>query len=269
MRSFGPTRGAQRVFDGPVQEPRLRMPLRRGQHWSIVVTCSAVAFGCSSLDSGTSFSELPPMNATSGAGSIGSSGGASPQQGGMPQGGGGPHALAGVDAGGGGAPATAGGSAGAPSGVSGVSGAVGAAGGSAEGGSGGGGGAAGSGGLGSGGTDAAGGGAGTPVAFAEVKTILDRSCSGSLGCHGQLGRRPSLRSSDANLYETLETFVVSKCGGDKLVAPGTPSESALLEVVSGGCGSLRMPPSCSGSTCIPSTDLTTVTRWIESGAPRN
>lgn len=278
MRRFGPTRSAQRVVDGPVQEWSPRMTLRRGKHWSMVVACGAVAFGCSNLDSETSFSELPPMNAASGAGSLGSSGGASPQQGGMPQGGGGTQGLAGVDAGGGGAPpvagaatggggpATAGGSAGTSSGMSGGGGMLGAAGGSAAGGSGSGGNAAGSGGLGSGGTDAAGG---TPVAFAEVKTILDRSCSGSLGCHGQLGRRPSLRSSDANLYETLETFVVSKCGGDKLVAPRTPSESALIEVVSGGCGSLRMPPSCSGSTCLPSADLTALTRWIESGAPRN
>jgi hypothetical protein len=248
------------------------MTVRRGKHWSIVVTCGAVAFGCSSVDSGTAFSELPPMNA-SGAGATGSSGGASPQQGGMPQGSGGTLALAGVDAGGSGTPpvagaatsggaATAGGSAGTSSGMSGAGGMVGAAGGSAEGGSG-------SGGTGSAGSGAVGGGAGSPATFAEVKTVLDRGCSGALGCHGQLGRRPSLRSSDTNLYETLETVVVSKCGGDKLVVPGKPSESALIEVVSGGCGSLRMPPSCSSSTCLPSADLTTLTRWIEAGAPRN
>lgn len=252
------------------------MTLRRGQHWSIVVTCCAVAFGCSSLDSGTSFSETPPMNAGSGAGTLGASGGA-PQLGSTPQGGGGTEGLDGVDGGGGATPPVPGGTgnggapsvAGAGAAASGMGGMTGAAGGSAEGGSGHAGSAAGSGGSGSGGTGSAGGGASTPVAFAEVKTILDRSCSGSLGCHGQLGRRPSLRSSDANLYETLRTVTVARCGGDKLVVPGSPSESALVEVVSGGCGSLRMPPSCSSTACLPSADLMKLKQWVESGAPEN
>jgi hypothetical protein len=264
------------------------MTAHQARNWFRLAAGSLVALGCSAVDSDAVFSHVPPGGGASGAEGLGSSGGALPQAGSSLQAGAGADAFAGAGGGGaaplsGGGASSLGGASGGGSGSAGVSvGAGGSAGapaggsttvGGATGGSATGGlantaGTAASAGTASGGTQAAGGEMSAPVAFAQVKTILDRSCSGTLGCHGVFGRRPMLQSSDSNLSETLATFAVSKCSGHKLIVPGSRATSALVEVVSGGCGSLRMPPSCSSSTCISTADLTTLTTWIDAGAPR-
>jgi hypothetical protein len=92
------------------------------------------------------------------------------------------------------------------------------------------------------------------VKFSQVSSIVSRSCA---SCH-----------SNFQSYGTLTSHQVSACGGDKLVTANDSAHSALLELVLGQC-SILMPRGCSRAPCFSTTDIQTITDWINEGAPNN
>jgi hypothetical protein len=116
-----------------------------------------------------------------------------------------------------------------------------------------------------GGASMGGSGGGATVAFAAIKSLLDKSCA-VVGCHVTGGQSPNLSSSSASLPTTLTSTTVRQCGGDALVKASDTANSALLSVVTGKCSGLRMPVGCTNSMCLPAADITTITNWIQQGA---
>ena len=144
----------------------------------------------------------------------------------------------------------------------------------------------------SGATSAAGGsassaGAGSPgstgsaiePSFATVKLVFGggggiESCAAA-PCHGAGGNAPpgapvTLADND-QLYANLTTYVSMACGNRKLVTPGKPAESALLQILRGPCGlTPQMPYQCkpADGTCIPDEYVAAISQWILNGAPK-
>lgn len=110
------------------------------------------------------------------------------------------------------------------------------------------------------------GGAGSSVAFSQVAAIVQAQC-GKSTCHG--GRQtPSLTSSNlTTLYNTLTSTTVRQCGSDHLVTKNDTANSALLELPQGTCSNFIMPQGCTKTPCLASADMTTITNWINAGAP--
>lgn len=77
---------------------------------------------------------------------------------------------------------------------------------------------------------------------------------------------PNFGLAGDELYTLLTTFTVAKCADSPLIVPSNTAESAILKVVGHGCGEFYMPP----DTYEPFTEeeLTTLTAWVEAGAPR-
>jgi hypothetical protein len=73
--------------------------------------------------------------------------------------------------------------------------------------------------------------------------------------------------NNANLQTTLTTFAVSRCGGDPLVTPNDAANSSLLQLLNRQCMNLTMPLGCTTTPCIPAGEITTITNWINAGAP--
>lgn len=120
----------------------------------------------------------------------------------------------------------------------------------------------GTGGVGTGGTS---GGSSELANFATVRQIANLRC-GFSDCHAT-GDHLVLMD-DANLYTTLTTHTVTKCGGRTLVQPGTPEQSAFWLVMQGLCEALpRMPNGCVDN-CIPQEYIDGVGEWIANGAPQ-
>ena len=109
------------------------------------------------------------------------------------------------------------------------------------------------------------GGAGS-VAFSQVAAIIQAQC-GKSTCHG--GREnPNLTSTNlTTLYNTLTSTTVRQCGSDHLVTKNDTANSALLELPQGKCSNFIMPQGCTTTPCLASADLTTITNWINAGAP--
>lgn len=128
------------------------------------------------------------------------------------------------------------------------------------------------GGVGSGGKTAAGGrmnsggvaGATTTnSAYLQVQTVIEKKCG---ICHTLGGNQPDLTTTGNELYDTLATFRVRQCGGNPMVSPNNPAQSALLMVTTGKCGGLRMPQGCSGTSCVTSQEQQVISGWISEGA---
>jgi len=125
------------------------------------------------------------------------------------------------------------------------------------------------------------GGAEIPATFDTLKLILTMNqinCTGS-DCHGGVTQRIDLRPSVDGLYERLTTTTSEVCG-KLIVSPGYPDESALLQVLTTGCGNVvpnceigvecipRMPIECTeGVDCIPPDYIEALRQWIANGAP--
>ncbi len=77
---------------------------------------------------------------------------------------------------------------------------------------------------------------------------------------------PNFAEYDDALYTLLNTFTVEKCGGSPLITPGDTANSAILKVVSGGCGEFFMPPATYEN--FTAEELATITAWVEAGAPK-
>ncbi len=100
------------------------------------------------------------------------------------------------------------------------------------------------------------------MSFAQVTAVLQKNC---VVCHGPMAT-PALIQSDS-LYSTLTTTSISPCNGDSLVTPGDVASSALVSVLTGKCGQLKMPFGCDTTPCIPQADVDLISAWIEHGAP--
>ncbi len=124
------------------------------------------------------------------------------------------------------------------------------------------GGRAGSGGASMGGTTGSGGAS----SFSAVAAIFNSQC-GTSACHG--GRQsPNLTSSNlTTLYSTLTNTTVRQCGSDHLVTKSDTANSAVLELVQHQCSNFVMPQGCTQNPCLSSADMTTLTSWIQAGAP--
>jgi hypothetical protein len=126
-------------------------------------------------------------------------------------------------------------------------------------------GAAGSGAVGPGGSSGAsgaGGTSGSQATFAAVQTVITSQCA---SCHRT--RAPVLSTTGATLYNTLTTRTVRGCGGDRLVVPNDPDNSALVGITEGTC-TPRMPRGCpNGRPCLTTAETQTFRSWIAAGAP--
>ncbi|MGC4087553.1 MAG: hypothetical protein QM756_06610 [Polyangiaceae bacterium] len=118
-----------------------------------------------------------------------------------------------------------------------------------------------------GGTSASSGGsAGTgSVSFSQISTLLNQRCG---SCHLTGSTAPDFSVSGASLYSTLTSRSVSRCASQKLVIANDTTNSALIMVTTGKCGTLRMPNGCTTSpgACLTSADATTLSNWISQGA---
>lgn len=129
-------------------------------------------------------------------------------------------------------------------------------------------------------------GGGPPPTFETVKVVLTQNvtnCSGS-DCHGGVEYRVDFRDDPMiaeSLYQRLTTWYSDLCGMN-VVTPGQPENSALLKVLTEGCGTVydmceigtecipRMPLNCEdGYDCIPPDYVEAVRQWIANGAPEN
>lgn len=131
----------------------------------------------------------------------------------------------------------------------------------------------------SGGSPGAGGGLGSggaadvaPLAFSVLEAYLtSEACSGS-DCHGQ--EEPHYAREGGDLHQLLTTHVVPRCNNKRLVVPGSPEQSALIDVLSAeapldACAELpRMPYGCI-DTCLREEDILGIAAWIRAGAPKN
>ncbi|WP_437295385.1 c-type cytochrome domain-containing protein [Sorangium sp. So ce426] len=110
-------------------------------------------------------------------------------------------------------------------------------------------------------------GAGTAT-FADVRPILTTTCA---GCHGNAGPAAAGLDLRANAaHGELVNGNSTECTGRKLVVPGKPSESYIINKVrgSGLCGDdTRMPPPDSGNA-LPEASIKKINDWICAGAPQ-
>lgn len=110
-----------------------------------------------------------------------------------------------------------------------------------------------------------------------VFTTNQPTCT-SADCHGGHPGAIDLRP-DEELYERLTTTSSEVCG-NLIVNPGSPDQSALVQVLTTGCGNVapqcsigtecipRMPLECTeGFDCIPPNYIEALRQWIANGAP--
>lgn len=91
----------------------------------------------------------------------------------------------------------------------------------------------------------------------DVRPLLSDRC---LSCHG-----PDADHREADLRLDDAESALADRGGYRVIAPGNPAGSALIERITSTDPDLRMPPPESGKTLSPS-ETDTLRRWIESGA---
>jgi len=109
------------------------------------------------------------------------------------------------------------------------------------------------------------------VAFIDVRIAFFGAGCTEGGCHNG-DSKGGLNLVD-NTWSALVNVPAATCkDGRKLVVPGKPSESYLLNKVRGTrlCSGDRMPLGCgepNGGVCFSDERLATLEGWIRSGAP--
>jgi hypothetical protein len=91
-------------------------------------------------------------------------------------------------------------------------------------------------------------------------------------CHSGKQTPSLLAMPAAAQYAVLTTHPVSVCGSAiRLVAPGDVANSAILKLVNGECMldgfPFMMPADCVQAPCLPAAQISTITSWIQAGAP--
>lgn len=107
------------------------------------------------------------------------------------------------------------------------------------------------------------------VSFAkDVAPILSSACT-SAGCHSGMKPKEDLSLDATKAYADLVGVTASQCGGQrKLVVPGSPSSSYLMQKLLGVgvCTGTQMPKA---GQSLPQQQLDAISAWICSGAPNN
>jgi hypothetical protein len=101
----------------------------------------------------------------------------------------------------------------------------------------------------------------------QVQPIFTASCA-SGSCHGTASAKAGLDLSPGKSYAELVNVTASQCNGRKLVAPGAPASSYLMDKLLNInlCAGSAMPK---GVPQLPQSELALVSNWICSGAPNN
>jgi hypothetical protein len=102
----------------------------------------------------------------------------------------------------------------------------------------------------------------------DVEPILDAGCTAN-GCHTGARAKEALTLDAGKAYGELVDVATNQCSGQrKLVVPGSPSTSYLMQKLLNVdiCSGTQMPKA---NTTIPAKDLDTISSWICSGAPNN
>jgi hypothetical protein len=103
---------------------------------------------------------------------------------------------------------------------------------------------------------------------AEVAPILDSACT-SAGCHTGARPKEGLGLDASNAYAELVNVATAQCGGQrKLVVPGSPSTSYLMQKLLNidVCTGSQMPKA---GQSLPQADLDAISSWICVGTPNN
>lgn len=118
--------------------------------------------------------------------------------------------------------------------------------------------------------NASGGSAALPATFDTFKEVVLEKCGGQ-GCHNDPQNPLQMKFTDSNLYKIITTHKVQSCSNMLAISAGKPQESAIIKVITGGCGSIsRMPPSCTDDTdasCVSPENIAAITQWVMKGAP--
>jgi hypothetical protein len=118
-------------------------------------------------------------------------------------------------------------------------------------------------------------GAVTGATFAQVETIIAKSC-GTTECHpNNMGMHTNLHNTDGKLHSRLlgnaPVSVKPECQNRPLVVPCSPETSFVIQKLTNeedanGCGA-RMPFECPEKReCLPPADIETIRSWIAAGA---
>jgi hypothetical protein len=107
------------------------------------------------------------------------------------------------------------------------------------------------------------------VSFAkDVEPILDANCT-SAGCHTGARPKEALALDSGKAYAELVNVTTSQCGGKrKLVVPGSPSTSYLMQKLLNidVCTGSQMPKA---GQSLKQAELDAISGWICAGAPDN
>lgn len=105
--------------------------------------------------------------------------------------------------------------------------------------------------------------------FAAVQSIFTSKCT--TACHSGGSPAAGLDLSDGQAFKELVPVKSTQTPSQLQVAPGDFSASYLYQkVIAGGAiasGTKRMPPDCSGDTCLSSSQIDVIKAWITAGAP--
>jgi hypothetical protein len=94
----------------------------------------------------------------------------------------------------------------------------------------------------------------------DVRPILSDRC---FACHG-----PDAGNRKSPLRLDSEAEAKKDLGRARFaIVPGDPQKSLLFQRVTSSNDALRMPPKYAGHAPLPPTDIATLKRWIEQGAP--
>lgn len=102
----------------------------------------------------------------------------------------------------------------------------------------------------------------------DVAPVLAAACTAA-GCHAGMKPKEDLSLELAKSYAELVNVTSSQCGGGrKLVVPGSPSSSYLLQKLldTDVCTGTQMPKA---GQSLPSSQLDAISSWICSGAPND
>jgi len=102
----------------------------------------------------------------------------------------------------------------------------------------------------------------------DVAPVLAGACTAA-GCHAGMKPKEDLALDATKAYAELVNVTASQCGGKrKLVAPGSPSSSYLLQKLLNVdvCTGTQMPKA---GQSLPQKQLDAISSWICSGAPNN